>query len=71
MSMPDRRSALSVASCETDRIVTVAEPIATPPCEAATVTVSGSSSSRSSAAASSAVTEESPAPRVSDPRTPV
>ena len=45
MSMPARLREPSVASCEIELIVTVAEPIAEPPREAVTVTVSACSSS--------------------------
>ena len=65
MSMPDRLSALSVASCETDTIVTVAEPIAVPACEAAIASVSSASSSWSSEAVTSAVADGAPAKSVS------
>ena len=57
MSMPERLSALRVASGETDAIVTVAEPIATPSCKAATLTVSFGSCSWSPRAVSVAVVE--------------
>ena len=70
MSMPLRLSALSVASCETEWIVTVAEPISAPPWDAVTVTVSAPSSSRSAVAASSALADDAPAASVSVEGTP-
>ena len=63
--MPDRLRALNVASCEMDVIVTVAEPINTPPWVAVIVTVSASSSSSSSSPSISSAAEDSPAGRVS------
>ena len=61
MSIPARLRLDSVASRETELMVTVAEPISEPPWEAVTVRVSACSSSSSSAAASPAITEDAPA----------
>ena len=66
-SIPDSCSVLSVAPGETDRIVTVADPPATPPCDGVIVTVSGSSSSSSANAANSATAVPAPAGSVSNP----
>ena len=71
MSTPDRLRLDSVASRETDWIVTVAEPTWEPPWEAVSVTVSASSSSWSAAAASVAVAELAPAASASVAGTPL
>ena len=70
MSTPDRLRLASVASCEIEWIVTVAEPISAPSWEAVTVAVSGSSSNTSTSAANVAVAPEAPAGRISVGGTP-